>query len=265
MTWRLYVDIGNSAMKSSARQAGAWVCSLRIEWDEACDNEMLDPATFTVARLLNELVAHDLHVADCEAILACGSSADADMVYPALSEGFDKPIRVLGQDVQPKLKSKYRPAKSLGTDRAANAVAAFGLYGGPAIVVDAGSCLTTEIVDAEGTFLGGYIAAGMPALMEGIVEVAPHLEDAFAQEVLPQDEFIGQTTSECLIVGTAIQMNATVHAFIATAREYLEQPQAQVIITAGLSEYLAEGFDDENLISNPLLTLEGLRLIDGYE
>ncbi|MGE5532273.1 MAG: type III pantothenate kinase [Bacteroidota bacterium] len=265
MSWRLYVDIGNSAMKFSARQAGAWVCSLRIEWEEACDNEMLDPATFTVARVLNELSAHDLHVADCEAILACGSSADADMVYPALSDGFNQPVRVLGQDLQAKLKSKYRPAKSLGADRVANAVGAFGLYGGPVIVVDAGSCLTAEIVDAEGTFVGGYIAAGMPALMEGIIEVSPHLEGAFEQDELPEDEFIGQTTTECLMVGTAIQMNATVHAFIATAREYLEQPEAMVIITGGLCEYLTEGFEDERIAANALLTLEGLRLIDGYE
>ena len=265
MSWRLYVDIGNSAMKFAARQAGAWALSLRVEWEEACDNEMLDPATFTVARLLNELGAHGLQVADCDGLVACGSNTDADMIFPALTDGFDKPVRVLGQQLQARLKSKYRPAKSLGTDRVANAVGAYGLYGGPVIVIDAGSCLTAEIVGADGTFLGGYIAAGMPALMEGIIEVAPQLEEAFAQDALPEDEFVGQTTTECLMVGTAIQMNATVHAFLSTAREYLEDANARVVITGGLCEYLAEGFEDDGIVANALLTLEGLRLIDSYE
>lgn len=265
MSWRLYADIGNNALKFAARQAGAWVFSLRIEWEEACDNEMLDPATFTVARLLNELNSEGLQVADCEGLVACGSSVDADLVYSALSEGFNQSVQVLGQDLQAKMKSKYRPANSLGADRMANAVAGFALYGGPVIVIDAGSCLTAEIVSAEGTFLGGYIAAGMPALMEGLMEVAPHLEEALGRDELPQDEFLGQTTTECLMVGTAIQLNATVHAFMATAREYLEDANTQVVITGGLCEYLAEGFEDDGIAANPLLTLEGLRLIDGYE
>ena len=265
MSWRLYVDVGNSAIKFAARREGEWACLVRIAWDEACDNEMLDPETFTVARLLNELGSHELQGAECEGIVGCGSSVDADAVFEALGEAFNQPVRVLGKDLKAQLKSKYRPPRSLGTDRVANAVAAYALHGGPVVVIDAGSCLTGEVVGPDGTFLGGYIAAGMPALMEGILEVAPQLEEALGRDELPEDEFIGQTTTECLMVGTAIQLNAAVQALMSTAREYLQAPEAKVVLTGGLCDYLAEGYEDDTIVAVPLLTLEGLRLIDGYE
>lgn len=265
MSWRLFADAGNSAVKFAVRQEGAWLLHTSVQWEEACTNQMLEAETFIVARLLNELAAQDLHAEDCDGIVACGSSLDADLVFEALTEGLNQPVRILGKDLQAKLKSTYRPAKSLGADRVANAIAAYGLYGGPVIAIDAGSCLTGEVVDAEGTFVGGYIGAGMPALLDGIMDVAPQLEEALAREELPANELIGQTTTECLMVGTALQLNASVHAFLSAARELLNAPEATVVITGGLCEYLAEGYEEEMVQANPLLTLEGLRLIDGYQ
>jgi type III pantothenate kinase len=48
----------------------------------------------------------------------------------------------------------------VGADRIVNCVAAFELFGGPAIVVDLGTATTFDVVSAKGEFLGGAIAPG---------------------------------------------------------------------------------------------------------
>lgn len=267
MSWRLYADIGNSTLKFAARRNGEWASVVHVSWEEASENEMLDSGTFAVGRLLNELKLAKLATEDCEAVVCLGSDPDAEMVFEMLGDAFDKPVRVLGKSLKARLKSKYRPPHSLGADRVANAVGAYALYGGPVIVLDAGSCLTCEIVDAGGTFIGGFIGAGMPALVEGISEVAPVLAEAWNSEDVPEDTLIGQSTAQSLMVGTILQLQGSVHFYIMNAREQLAAPAAQVVLTGGMGEPLADMYaeDDPRVIGNPLLTFEGLRIIDGFE
>ncbi len=58
-----------------------------------------------------------------------------------------------------------RLAESTGQDRLAAALAASP---GPAIVIDAGTALTVDLVDGQGVFLGGFIAPGPQAALEGL-------------------------------------------------------------------------------------------------
>ena len=58
-----------------------------------------------------------------------------------------------------------RLATSAGADRIANATA---VLPGPGIAVDAGTALTVDLVDAAGTYLGGYIAPGPAAALLGL-------------------------------------------------------------------------------------------------
>src|SRR5207245_5139558 len=55
----------------------------------------------------------------------------------------------------------YDNPKEVGADRIADAVAAFDLYGGPAIVVDFGTATVFDAVSAKGEYMGGAIAPGI--------------------------------------------------------------------------------------------------------
>ena len=50
--------------------------------------------------------------------------------------------------------------KEMGTDRIVNLVAAYELYGGPAIVVDYETATTFDVVSEKGEFLTGITAPG---------------------------------------------------------------------------------------------------------
>src|SRR5262249_8417493 len=90
-------------------------------------------------------------------------------VVPALtlpwSEALEKltgraPVEV-GVEPTPDLEIRYRDRSAVGADRIANAIAARGLYGTPAIVVDLGTATTFDCVSRSGAYLGGAIAPGV--------------------------------------------------------------------------------------------------------
>ena len=64
---------------------------------------------------------------------------------------------------------KYENPRELGSDRIANAVAAYDEYGGPCIFIDFGTATTFGVVDQEGSFLGGTICPGIKLSSEALV------------------------------------------------------------------------------------------------
>src|SRR6476646_6965711 len=56
---------------------------------------------------------------------------------------------------------RYHDRSAVGADRIANAIAARGLYGTPAIVVDLGTATTFDCISKGGAYLGGVIAPGV--------------------------------------------------------------------------------------------------------
>ena len=58
------------------------------------------------------------------------------------------------------IRLRYDDPASLGPDRLVNAVGAWRLCPGGAIVVDAGTATTFEVIDERGELLGGLIAPG---------------------------------------------------------------------------------------------------------
>lgn len=65
----------------------------------------------------------------------------------------------------------YREPAQLGVDRWLAVVAAWNEFHQPCMVVDAGSAITLDIVDAGGVHRGGYIAPGL-ALMQRSLSIA---------------------------------------------------------------------------------------------
>ena len=64
----------------------------------------------------------------------------------------------------------YPKPHSIGPDRLANAVAAKFHFGVPVIVVDFGTAVTFDVVDAKGNYVGGIIAPGLAAMTDYLHE-----------------------------------------------------------------------------------------------
>ena len=150
--------------------------------------------------------------------------------------------------------------KEIGADRIVNTLAAYTLYGGPAIVVDFGTSTNLDVVSPKGEFLGGALAPGIEISVDALAQRAAQLRKV---ELIKPRSVIGKNTVEALqsgtIYGFAGQVDGLVTRIAAELeREYKARPT--VIATGGLAP-LIFGVADTLDEFEPDLTLIGLRLI----
>lgn len=72
--------------------------------------------------------------------------------------------------------SSYHNPAQLGSDRWAALIGAWHLFGGPCVVVNAGTTLTVDALSNEGVFLGGFIVPGTDLMRESLARNTAQLE-----------------------------------------------------------------------------------------
>jgi len=146
--------------------------------------------------------------------------------------------------------------RQLGADRIVDCVAAFERYGGPAIIVDLGTATTFDVIDRNGAYKGGAIAAGVATSLQALASNAAQL---FNVELHMPEAVIGRNTADQLRAGIVAGHLAMLEGMIGRTRAELGM-DAQVIVTGGLAPLFV---DRSSLFDHfdPDLTLHGLRLI----
>ena len=151
---------------------------------------------------------------------------------------------------------KYENPRELGSDRIANAVAAYEEYGAPCIFIDFGSATTFGVVDEGGVFLGGCICPGVKLASEALVTGTAKLPRF---ELTRPDHVIGRTTLTNLQSGMYYGYVGLVRNIVRKMKQELGR-EATVVATGGMAVIVAEegGIIDK---LDGILTLKGLRLL----
>ena len=152
---------------------------------------------------------------------------------------------------------KYENPRELGSDRIANAVAAYELYGGPCITIDFGTATSFGVISERGEFLGGAICPGLKLAADALTERAAKLPRF---ELAKPESVIGRSTVTNMQAGIVYGYIGQVNYLIERMKKELNAPHARVIATGGLAVLVAE---ESNVIDvmDGLLTLKGLCLI----
>ncbi len=162
--------------------------------------------------------------------------------------------------VEPGVKTGVRLAvdnpKEVGTDRVMNSLAAYELYGGPAIVVDFGTSTNFDVIGAEGEFLGGALAAGIETSVEALASRAAALHKV---ELVKPESVIGKNTVSSMQSGTIYGFAGQVDGIVRRIDAEIG-PVRAVVATGGLASLVA---DETSVITHrePNLTLIGLRYV----
>src|SRR6059058_1833569 len=77
----------------------------------------------------------------------------------------------------------------LGADRIVTTLAAYHLYGGPAIVIAFSTATTFDVISAQGDFLGGAIAPGLMISAEALSSAASRL---YREDLTPPSRALGK-------------------------------------------------------------------------
>ena len=151
----------------------------------------------------------------------------------------------------------YPKPDSIGPDRLANAVAARARFGAPVVVVDFGTAVTFDVVDAEGSYVGGIIAPGLAAMTNYLHEKTALLPKIKIREIKTA---IGKSTEEAMLVGAVHGYRGLVRELIAELKRELRAKHLPVVATGGYARLIAAKLPEISAVATDL-TLEGLRLV----
>ncbi|HBN06694.1 MAG TPA: pantothenate kinase [Bacteroidales bacterium] len=155
------------------------------------------------------------------------------------------------------INNHYLSIKTLGKDRLAGVIGANGLFpNNNCLVIDAGSCITIDLIDKEKNYYGGSISLGLnmkyKALNTFTVSL-PLLNDNFCEEKL-----IGVNTESSIrsgvLNGTIMELKGFIDYY---TKEYSD---LKIIFTGGDSKILQSYFKEKTILEEHLV-LMGLNII----
>lgn len=125
--------------------------------------------------------------------------------------------------------NRYRSPKTLGADRLAAAVGARSLKPGKdLLIIDAGTCITYEVIDAKGNYWGGNIAPGMQMRLRALNEFTAKLPLVSAEGDVPG---MGYDTETAIRSGVLRGMKYEIEGYIRSMRS--KYPKLLVFLTGG--------------------------------
>lgn len=155
---------------------------------------------------------------------------------------------------------------TVGQDRLLDALGAFARSKQACIVIDAGTAITVDFVDGEGTFHGGAIAPGVAMMLRALHEQTAALPAVtLTPELVPSVEPpmegdekspFGKTTTQAMSIGVVSAARGLVHLLIDRYAEFYNA-YPRVVATGGDAAML---FENDPLVEAivPDLTLIGM-------
>ena len=247
----LAVDVGNTNVTVALFEGDQLVA----DWRVTSHRERTADEMAVELRELFSLRGYELSVVSGVVI-----SSVVPNLNPALIEASRRYLKcepvMVGPGVKTSVRIRYENPKDVGADRIANALAAFTKYGGPVVVIDFGTAVTYDAINAEGDYLGGAIAPGVEISLDALVSNTAMLRRV---EAVAPDSVIGRNTV------TSIQ-SGLVWGFVAQVEGMVQRMVAELggtakVVATGGQAGLVSGLTNVIQATDPLLTLEGLRLI----
>ena len=143
--------------------------------------------------------------------------------------GLQFPILRFLPDTPVPITNRYRTPETLGRDRLAAVIGASSLK--PAtdlLIIDAGTCITYEVIDARGNYWGGNIAPGMQMRLRALHEFTARLPLVEAEGEVPG---MGYSTETAIRSGVLRGMKYEIEGYIKSMRSKF--PHLQVFLTGG--------------------------------
>ncbi len=247
----LTIDIGNTNITLGAYRGEVLTFTARLKTDP---DKTADEYAIQFKDILE---LYQCHYSDIEAcIISSVVPAVGSNVSLAVSRLCDIVPLSVGPGLKTGLNIKIDNPAQLGADLVAGAVGAISEYTLPCIVIDMGTASTVSVIDKNGMYLGGAIAAGVRLTLKALFENTAQLPSIHIEA--PRS-VIGTNTVDCmksgLVFGTASMIDGLIERI---TDELGEKPT--VVATGGLSKEIVT-YCKNDIIYNENLLLDGLREI----
>ncbi len=247
----LTIDIGNTNITMGVFDGERLVFTSRLATDS---RRTEDQYALELASVL------DLHKCDRNCVEGSIISSVVPHVGAMMSRAiellFGYTPMMLGPGIKTGLNIKIDNPAQLGADLAAGAVAAMAKYPLPCIIFDLGTATTISVVDKNGSFLGGAIAAGPATTLDALATRTAQLP--FIDIGAPKS-VIGTNTVDCMKSGIILGAASMLEGMAARIEKQLGEPTT-LVATGGLAGTIVAECEREIILDDNLL-LDGLLII----
>ncbi len=173
-------------------------------------------------------------------------SCDRPCIVASVVRAFDNTLRKvmsgrrihwLDTETHPEVDFSMVDCTTVGTDRVANAIAAARLLRLPAVVVDCGTAVTMEVIDASRRFRGGCILPGRNMARAALADATDRLPLVKLAHAEPPA--IGSTTADAIRAGIDIGTLGAVDRILDRIQEMFCGQELHMVAVGGDAAYFA--------------------------
>ncbi|MFZ2725896.1 MAG: type III pantothenate kinase [Methylococcaceae bacterium] len=239
----LLIDMGNSRLKWAMSGKGV------IQTSHALSNHQLNAQNLREAWA--DLQPQGVYIA---CVGATPLLAIVQSVVANLWQGLD--IMMAKSTAQAfGVQNAYAQAEKLGVDRWLAVLAATRLYNGAVCVIDCGTAITIDVVDAQGVHQGGLISTGLNLMQTALNKATQQLPIITQQQTITEFT-LANNTQAAIAQGTL----AMAVGFIDYVMAQLVSSEITFLITGGDAQSISAHLKQSVIIDNDLV-LRGLALI----
>ncbi|MEQ8344778.1 MAG: type III pantothenate kinase [Sneathiellaceae bacterium] len=248
----LGIDAGNTNITFAVFDGD----DLRAEWRITTDNGRRTSDEYAVW-LTQLMTLKGIGPADIHAAIVCSVVPPVMFALKRLCRDyFDADPLVVGE---PDCRLEIQVhAQGAGADRLVNAVGAHLVTREPKIVIDFGTATTLDVVDDQGNYCGGVIAAGVNLNLDALHRVSAMLPRITAVRP-PSDNVIGTDTIGAMRSGVYWGYVSMIEGLTTRIMAEFGRPMV-VMATGGLAPLFGGATDAIQIVAGDL-TMRGLREI----
>ncbi|MDH3288543.1 MAG: type III pantothenate kinase [Betaproteobacteria bacterium] len=232
----LAVDAGNSRIKWGLHDGSGWVAQSWVITAEAGQlgeswSKLPPPGALIASNVAGDAVGKALRIA---------------------AQRLDARLEVIASRAQQcGVRSSYDDPAQLGPDRWAALIGAWHLWGGPSVVVNAGTTMTADALSRDGVFLGGVIVAGVDLMRDALARSTAGLTLHDGHYT-----FFPATTADAIMSGAINALAGTIERMQRFMREAGEA-EPRVVLSGGAAPGVEHALNGSvEVVDN--LVLEGL-------
>lgn len=236
----LIIDQGNTAIKIAVFSA-----DIQIFYQKLLNESFED----VVLKLLKQY--------NIEYCVIASVVENAQKRFDFVCKKISKTIFVSNRTPMP-FRNDYATPLTLGVDRLALVAAAVTRYPNTnVLVIDAGTCITFDLVTEQKVYLGGAIAPGIGMRLEALHHFTSKLP-LIAEQDFDPTHFVGNTTQGCILSGVYHNVICEIEGVIAQYKAQFKN--LTVVLTGGNHLYLAKNIKSR-IFAHPFFLFEGLYAI----
>jgi type III pantothenate kinase len=187
-------------------------------------------------------------------VIACVTANNTLELVIAVAVALWSTVKIICVDSEAQrfgITNAYTPPEKLGVDRWLALIAARHFYSVPACIVDCGTAITVDLIDAQGQHLGGLISSGLMMMKKALASGTDAL--AFNNTRYPLES--ANFTEAAIYSGTLLAAIGLIEQVLAKQTDTLS-----VILTGGDAVLIAPHLSVEPIV-DPDLVLRGLAMI----